>query len=170
MCLVINRAIHENISPFVAKNNIYTVKTLSKTNLPNKYRTPYFFEPVIFESSSKHIKFAHLNSEIKVKKLSILCFNTFIKKYCVNEGIHSNVTEKCTFDELNDHLTVFRGEEVFISIIPSGSNYFVGEHGDIVSDHLLIFYDLDDVKKYLNLKCENAVSVSEDVASQSVNL
>ena len=133
MCLTVNKKIHTNFKPLVAKYDIQVIKLLCcHLNETVEYVTPYFFKIVNFKNGKCMLKTHKFTVEFLKNPLQQKVYDMII-----SEGIHS-MTSIAPQALLSQHY----------AIIPKGTKFFIGTDCDIVSKKLIIFQSQSDYFSY----------------------
>jgi len=139
MCLLTTRQ-----TPLVAANPIRVYKVLEVMPPQLSCRTPFRHFDIAFDEEGK----CELKAEIEGQKFSTGVF-------VVQSGIHSFrkqwAAEELTKDIAPSiHMGRHSKAKVFYAIIPTGSEYYLGEDEDIVANHMIIFKRHDLMRDYMN--------------------
>lgn len=149
MCLRVNKEIHSEYikvkhyyngltkipKPLVAKTNIVAIKKLSLDKDDN-YHTPFMCKNVTFNNGIVTLE-SDVKEGFRVEK------SAWYDTYDVANGIHSFIErDRCMWSR----------EKLFVSIIPKGSKYYLGEDGDLVSEKLIVFETQEDFDKFIRHK------------------
>lgn len=161
MCLYVNRNVHKGDSPnpLVAKKPILVYKVLGE-RLDGGRFTPY---------RRQDLKFKDGKAEMRIQIDDLKAYATpFIEeaRFAVEEGIHAFCVGSVAADEVvwQDRWACFGNEyRIFLSVIPKGHKYFVGDAGDIVATKLIIFETAEGLSDYEKKKKTDAVTVDEVV-------
>lgn len=132
MCLVGNKNWRQTILPFlfkvkpsIATEDITVYKILERYSLTSeKWYSPY--------RGVRYILGKSYRSDLEIyQRSSKLTFT-------VEEGLHAytSLEKAMSMSSYRSHL------EVFKAIIPKGSEYLIGEHNEIVSNHLVVVQKL----------------------------
>ena len=125
MCLTINYFIHfDNLKnkykPFTAKTDLEVIKILGNFDGCHYY-TPFRGKKIVFKDGKYLMKAGGNGAHLGYRK-----------SFLVNQGIHS-------YYNLSYAFYLNTSDCQFESVIPKGTNYFIGKNGDVVSEKLLIF-------------------------------
>ena len=132
MCLVISRFYHKednnhNVKCFVAKEDILVYKCLDCNN--GKYCTPFKYMPIVFTKGK------YLYNKVKMSQ-KIGC--GIRKNALVSEGIHSYIAKNKAV-EVSKSFCHHYGTSMHYAVIPKGSNFYIGDDADIVSNNLIVY-------------------------------
>ena len=129
MCLFVNMYIHPDAEPLSRDVDLLVYKHL--TVIGSSYITPIMCTPVCFVNG-----IAFLKSGIELKGFN---FSADIRKcsYQCDKGVHSRISKHRSYPWKR-----------FRAIIPGGTKFFVGEHGDIVAEKIIIFKTYFSYLKY----------------------
>lgn len=100
------------------------------------YQTPFQFVQVKFKDGQLLQKASGNGAHLGKRK-----------SWEVNQGIHS-VTCRTRYEFLKSHRTVTKWH---YAVIPKGTNFFIGDSDDVVSEKLLVFETAKDYEDY----CKN---------------
>ena len=145
MCLIIEKGTDKK----KAESNILVYKCLD--SYCANYYTPYQNFPVYFEDGKCVMNTPHFSYERNGR-------HTIVK-----EGIHSYYKRfKAEYTEFS--FNHYFGTKMYYAIIPKGTNYYIGNSGNVVSTELIIFKTKEDYKKYVE-KSEKICIIDEDSLS-----
>ena len=174
MCLLINKHIHkpktvyhtdydgrvfctEERKPLYSDKDIIVYKVLKGKQLaidticypydtPIRmeliYVTPFMGCTVFFDDGK-----ADIISEIR---FSDDCYADHDK---INKGLHSYISYDKAIELLNDPFIPY--SKIFMAIIPAHTDFYIGEDGDVVSSHLIIYEDNTKINR------ENSIEIEE---------
>lgn len=150
MCLVTSTFYHKkdnnrNVKCFVAKEDILVYKCLDCIN--GKFRTPFQYMPIVFTKG----KYIYTNVYMKKKTFCKMDEGGYVWS-----GIHAYRTMSRAF-EVSKSFYEFNGTYMHYAVIPKGSNFYIGNNDDIVSDNLIVYRD----KKYFDKDYENIIDISD---------
>ena len=122
MCLVTSNDYHKkdnnrNVKCFVAKEDILVYKCLDYEN--GEYCTPFRHMPIVFTKGK------YVYNKVKMSQ-KIGC------------GIRENAL---VFKGIHAYSTGDNGTSMHYAVIPKGSNFYIGNNDDIVSNNLIVYRD-----------------------------
>ena len=138
MCLIISKVYHKkdnnyNVKCLVAKEDILVYKCLDC--LDGKYYTPFQYMPIMFTKGKCVYNKVNMpkskcywNDTIGV---GIHAYSTKVKAIMVAKDFHKTAKD---FHKTN-------GTSMHYAVIPKGSNFYIGNNGDIVSNNLIVYRD-----------------------------
>ena len=132
MCLIASNDYHKkdnnrNVKCLVAKEDILVYKCLDCND--GEYCTPFQYMPIAFTKG----KYAY--NKVKMSK-KIYC--GIRKNALVSEGIHAYSTRDKAIKVAKD-FRKSNGTYMHYAVIPKGSNFYVGQSDDIVSNNLIVY-------------------------------
>ena len=132
MCLVISKFYHKednnhNVKCFVAKEDILVYKCLDCND--GEYCTPFQYMPIVFTKGK------YVYNKVKMSQ-KIGC--GIRKNALVSEGIHAYSTRDKAIKVAKD-FRKSNGTYMHYAVIPKGSNFYVGQSDDIVSNNLIVY-------------------------------
>ena len=132
MCLVTSTFYHKkdsnrNVKCFVAKEDILVYKCLDCTD--GEYSTPFQYMPIVFTKGK------YVYNKVKMSQ-KIGC--GIRKNALVSEGIHAYITKDKAIKVAKD-FRKSNGTYMHYAVIPKGSNFYVGQSDDIVSNNLIVY-------------------------------
>ena len=132
MCLVASKFYHKednnrNVKCFVAKEDILVYKCLDCND--GEYCTPFQYMPIVFTKGK------YVYNKVKMSQ-KIGC--GIRKNSLVSQGIHSYITKDKAIKVAKDFR---KSNETYMhyAVIPKGSNFYVGQCDDIVSNNLIVY-------------------------------
>ena len=131
MCLIISKVYHKednnrNVKCFVAKEDILAYKCLDYKN--GKYYTPFQYMHIVFTKG----KYIYTNVYMKKKTFCKMDEGGYVWS-----GIHAYRTMSRAFAVSSFY--EFDGTYMHYAVIPKGSNFYIGNNGDIVSNNLIVY-------------------------------
>lgn len=129
MCLIISKVYHKKdksnmIKCLVAQEDILVYKCLDCTN--GEYCTPFQYMPIIFTKG----KYAY--NKVNMPKSKCYWNDT------IGVGIHAYSTRgKAIMAAKDFHKS--NGTSMHYAVIPKGSNFYIGNNDDIVSNNLIVY-------------------------------
>ena len=132
MCLITSNDYHKkdnnrNVKCFVAKEDILVYKCLDCTN--GEYSTPFQYMPIVFTKGK------YVYNKVKMSQ-KIGC--GIRENALVSKGIHAYSTRgkaiKTSKSFYGDN-----GTSMHYAVIPKGSNFYIGNNDDIVSNNLIVY-------------------------------
>ena len=134
MCLVTSNDYHKkdnnrNVKCFVAKEDILVYKCLDCTN--GEYSTPFQYMPIVFTKGK------YVYNKVKMSQ-KIGC--RIRENALVSKGIHTYSTKNAAI-ALSKSLYGRNGTSMHYAVIPKGSNFYIGNNDDIVSNNLIVYRD-----------------------------
>ena len=132
MCLVASKFYHKednnrNVKCFVAKEDILVYKCLDCND--GEYCTPFQYMPIVFTKGK------YVYNKVKMSQ-KIGC--GIRKNALVSEGIHAYSTRDKAIKVAKD-FRKSNGTYMHYAVIPKGSNFYVGQCDDIVSNNLIVY-------------------------------
>ena len=129
MCLIISKVYHKedsnrNVKCFVAKEDILVYKCLDCND--GEYCTPFQHMPIVFTKG----KYAY--NKVNMPKSKCEWNDT------IGVGIHS-YRAKDKAIALSKSFYWGNGTSMHYAVIPKGSNFYIGNNGDIVSNNLIVY-------------------------------
>lgn len=129
MCLIISKVYHKkdnnrNVKCFVAKEDILVYKCLDYIN--GEYCTSFQYMPIIFTKG----KYAY--NKVNMPKSKCYWNDT------IGVGIHAYSTRGKAI-ELSKSFYWNNGTSMHYAVIPKGSNFYIGNNDDIVSNNLIVY-------------------------------
>ena len=151
MCLITSNYYHKkdnnrNVKCFVAKEDILVYKCLDCIN--REFRTPFQYMPIVFTKG----KYIYTNVYMKKKTFC----NKMVEGGYVWSGIHAYRTMSRAF-AVSKSFYEFDGTYMHYAVIPKGSNFYIGNNDDVVSNNLIVYRD----KKYFDKDYENIIDISD---------
>ena len=134
MCLVTSNYYHKkdnnrNVKCFVAKEDILVYKCLDC--IDGEYSTPFQYMPIIFERGK------YVYNKIRISQ-KIGC--GIRESALISKGIHAySAKVKAIMAAKDFHKT--NGTSMHYAVIPKGSNFYIGNNDDIVSNNLIVYRD-----------------------------
>lgn len=129
MCLIVEKGTNKR----KAETDILVYKCLD--GYCDNYYTPYQNVPVYFKKGKCVMNTPHFSYERSR-------YHTIVK-----EGIHSYYKKSNAECYESSYYYCF-GTKMYYAIIPKGTEYYIGNSGDVVSTELIIFKTLEDYQKY----------------------
>lgn len=131
MCLIISNDYHKkdnnhNIKCLVAQEDILVYKCLDCIN--GKYCTPFQYMPIMFTKG----KYAY--NKVNMPK------SKYYWNYTIGVGIHAYSTKGKAIMVVKDYHKT-NGTSIHYAVIPKGSNFYIGNNDDIVSNNLIVYRD-----------------------------
>ena len=150
MCLITDNYYHKkdkfnNVKCFVAEEDILVYKCLDCKN--GEFRTPFQYMPIVFTKG----KYIYTNVYMKKKTFCKMDEGGYVWS-----GIHAFRTMSRAF-AVSKSFYDFDGTYMHYAVIPKGSNFYIGNDVDIVSDNLIVYRD----KKYFDKDYENIIDISD---------
>ena len=132
MCLIISKFYHKednnhNVKCFVAKEDILVYKCLDCND--GEYCTPFQYMPIVFTKGK------YVYNKVKMSK-KIYC--GIRKNALVSEGIHAYSTRDKAIKVAKD-FRKSNGTYMHYAVIPKGSNFYIGDNADVVSNNLIVY-------------------------------
>ena len=129
MCLITDNYYHKednnrNVKCFVAKEDILVYKCLDCND--GEYSTPFQYMPIVFTKGK------YVYNKVKMSQ-KIGC--GIRENALVSKGIHAYSTRGKAIKVAKD----FRKRYMHYAVIPKGSNFYVGQSDDIVSNNLIVY-------------------------------
>ena len=129
MCLIISKVYHKednnrNVKCFVAKEDILAYKCLDCED--GVYYTPFQYMPIVFTKG----KYAY--NKVNMPKSKCEWNDT------IGVGIHAYSTKNAAI-ALSKSFYWGNGTSMHYAVIPKGSNFYIGNNGDIVSNNLIVY-------------------------------
>lgn len=136
MCLVVSKFYHKkdsnrNVKCFVAKEDILVYKCLDYHYYNGEYCTPFQYMPIMFTKG----KYVYNKVNMSQKRSCGIRENALISK-----GIHAYSTKNAAI-ALSKSLYGRNGASMHYAVIPKGSNFYIGNNDDIVSNNLIVYRD-----------------------------
>lgn len=137
MCLVTSSFYHKKdksnmIKCFVAKEDILVYKCLDYYYYNGVYCTPFQYMPIMFTKGK------YVYNKVNMKESVACCANE--KFACIYSGIHAySAKVKAIMVAKDFHKT--NGTSMHYAVIPKGSNFYIGNNDDIVSNNLIVYRD-----------------------------
>lgn len=136
MCLKIN-SVHLDYldfkyKSFTARTDLEVIKVLNEYSYG--FYTPYMNKQISFKDGKYLMKAGGNGAHLITRK-----------SHSVNQGVHSYYDYNKSGDK--GYFALYNCKK-HKSVIPKGTNYFVGEDGDVVSEKLLVFKTDEDFFKY----------------------
>lgn len=134
MCLITSNDYHKkdnnrNVKCFVAKEDILVYKCLDCTN--GEYSTPFQYMPIVFTKGK------YVYNKVKMSQ-KIGC--GIRENALVSKGIHAYSTRGKAI-EISKSFYDVNGTSMHYAVIPKGSNFYIGNNDDIVSNNLIVYRD-----------------------------
>ena len=135
MCLIISKVYHKKdksimIKCLVAKEDILVYKCLDCTS--GEYCTPFQYMPIMFTKGK------YVYNKVNMDE-SVVCHENE-KFACIYSGIHAySAKVKAIMVAKDFHKT--NGTSMHYAVIPKGSNFYIGNNDDIVSNNLIVYRD-----------------------------
>lgn len=132
MCLIASKFYHKednnrNVKCFVAKEDILVYKCLDCND--GEYCTPFQYMPIVFTKGK------YVYNKVKMSQ-KIGC--GIRKNALVSQGIHAYRTrDKAINVSKGFHGT--NGTYMHYAVIPKGSNFYIGDNADVVSNNLIVY-------------------------------
>ena len=132
MCLVASKFYHKenskhNVKCFVAKEDILVYKCLDCND--GEYCTPFQYMPIVFTKGK------YVYNKVKMSQ-KIGC--GIRKNALVSEGIHAYSTRDKAIKVAKD-FRKSNGTYMHYAVIPKGSNFYIGDNADVVSNNLIVY-------------------------------
>lgn len=132
MCLITSNYYHKkdkfnNVKCFVAEEDILVYKCLDCIN--GEFRTPFQYMPIVFTKG----KYIYTNVYMKKKTFCKMDEGGYVWS-----GIHAYRTMSRAF-AVSKSFYDFDGTYMHYAVIPKGSNFYIGNNGDIVSNNLIVY-------------------------------
>ena len=133
MCLVTSKVYHKKdksnmIKCLVAKEDILVYKCLDCTS--GEYCTPFQYMPIMFTKGK------YVYNKVNMDE-SVVCHENE-KFACIYSGIHAySAKVKAIMVAKDFHKT--NGTSMHYAVIPKGSNFYVGQSDNIVSNNLIVY-------------------------------
>lgn len=108
-----------------------------------RYVTPFMGCTVDFDNDGK----ADIISEI------LFSDDCYADHDRINKGLHSYISYDKAIELLNDPFIPYL--KIFMAIIPAHTDFYIGEDGDVVSSHLIIYEDNTKINR------ENSIEIEE---------
>jgi len=154
MCLRIDKTLHPQLCygavplPFVASDDILVTKMLKHTKKKwlfgkDKFETPFMVEQVKFDRNGMAV----LADQFSFSK----AYSFESSPSFVDRGIHA-FTGVGRDSTNNIQGSIECGNVMYSAIIPKGTEFYIGNYGDIVAEKIIIF---SSVKAYLNYVDKN---------------
>lgn len=124
MCLIKDKKFHPFNRPLVAKEDIICYKQLETGHFTDRYVTPCTYSIVPTDCLDKKVPF----------KAEIINKAQFIWRHVL--GFSDVVTDGFIHSLVNNPSSCFM-YTTFKCIIPKGTKYFVGKHGDYASEQII---------------------------------
>ena len=150
MCLITDNYYHKkdkfnNVKCFVAEEDILVYKCLDCKN--GEFRTPFQYMPIVFTKG----KYIYTNVYMKKKTFCKMDEGGYVWS-----GIHAYRTMSRAFAVSKSYYE-FDGTYMHYAVIPKGSNFYIGNNDDVVSNNLIVYRD----KKYFDKDYENIIDISD---------
>ena len=151
MCLIASKFYHKednnrNVKCFVAKEDILVYKCLDCND--GEYCTPFQYMPIVFTKGK------YVYTKVNMKKKAFC--NKMDEGAYICSGIHAYRTRIVAY-AISKSFYDFDGTFTDYAVIPKGSNFYLGNDVDIVSDNLIVYRD----KKYFDKDYENIIDISD---------
>ena len=132
MCLIISKFYHKednnrNVKCFVAKEDILVYKCLDCND--GEYCTPFQYMPIVFTKGK------YVYNKVKMSQ-KIGC--GIRKNALVSQGIHSYGAKDKAIKVAKD-FRKSNGTYMHYAVIPKGSNFYIGDNADVVSNNLIVY-------------------------------
>ena len=132
MCLITSNDYHKkdnnrNVKCFVAKEDILVYKCLDCTN--GEYSTPFQYMPIVFTKGK------YVYNKVKMSQ-KIGC--RIRENALVSKGIHAYSTRGKAI-KTSKSFYGDKGTSMHYAVIPKGSNFYIGNNDDIVSNNLIVY-------------------------------
>ena len=129
MCLITSKFYHKenskhNVKCLVAKEDILVYKCLDCED--GVYCTPFRYMPIVFTKG----KYAY--NKVNMPKSKCEWNDT------IGVGIHAYSTKNAAI-ALSKSFYWGNGTSMHYAVIPKGSNFYIGNNGDIVSNNLIVY-------------------------------
>lgn len=148
MCLTINglhyNAFEDKYIPMTAEFDLEVSKALTGVK-HYKYVNGCQIEFEIYETPFQFVQVKFKNGQLLQKASGNGAHLGKRKSWEVNQGIHS-VTCRTRYEFSNNHFIKWH-----YAVIPKGTNFFIGDFDDVVSERLLVF----ETKEYYEEYCKN---------------
>lgn len=132
MCLVVKNKWHKDGKPLIAEEDLPVFKVLHK-DIRRGLETPIRGYPIVFTDVK-----ATMESELSViKSIGFKKSIGFRNLYLCYKGIHAYIN-RLSSGELKWKFPI-GNVFVYKAIIPKGTEYLIGDDGDIVSTKMIIF-------------------------------
>ena len=157
MCLITSNYYHKkdkfnNVKCFVAEEDILVYKCLDCIN--REFRTPFQYMPIIFKRGKYVYNKVSMKKKAFCNKIDVC--NKMDEGAYIGSGIHAYRTMSRAF-AVSKSFYEFDGTYMHYAVIPKGSNFYIGNNVDIVSDNLIVYRD----KKYFDKDYENIIDISD---------
>lgn len=120
------------IKCLVAKEDILVYKCLDYYYYNGVYCTPFQYMPIMFAKGK------YVYNKVNMKESVACCANE--KFACIYSGIHAySAKVKAIMVAKDFHKT--NGTSMHYAVIPKGSNFYIGNNDDIVSNNLIVYRD-----------------------------
>ena len=134
MCLIASNDYHKkdnnrNVECFVAKEDILVYKCLDCES--GEYCTPFQYMPIVFTKGK------YVYNKVKMSQ-KIGC--GIRENALVSKGIHAYSTKGKAIMVAKDYHET-NGTSMHYAVIPKGSNFYIGNNDDIVSNNLIVYRD-----------------------------
>ena len=132
MCLVTSTFYHKkdsnrNVKCFVAKEDILVYKCLDC--IDGEYSTPFQYMPIVFTKGK------YVYNKIRMSQ-KIGC--GIRENALVSKGIHAYSTRDKAIKLIKDFRKT-NGTSMHYAVIPKGSNFYIGNDDDVVSNNLIVY-------------------------------
>lgn len=132
MCLIASKFYHKednnrNVKCFVAKEDILVYKCLDCN--AGEYSTPFQYMPIAFTKGK------YVYNKVKMSQ-KIGC--GIRKNALVSQGIHSYRAKDKAIKVAKD-FRKSNGTYMHYAVIPKGSNFYIGDNADVVSNNLIVY-------------------------------
>ena len=132
MCLVTSTFYHKkdsnrNVKCFVAKEDILVYKCLDC--IDGEYSTPSQYMPIVFTKGK------YVYNKIRMSQ-KIGC--GIRENALVSKGIHAYSTRDKAIKLIKDFRKT-NGTSMHYAVIPKGSNFYIGNDDDVVSNNLIVY-------------------------------
>lgn len=143
MCLVVDFRYHSDRKPKVADRPFIVKKRLRKDRLADKYITPYQYTEVIF--GMLYDNFRDFEEEIDRVIRGV--------DRTIDYGHHSFRYGTTIQDFIDRRYTIADRNTVWVyGVIPAGTRFYVGLYDDLVSEQIVYYQTLNDIKKAYGCK------------------
>ena len=129
MCLITSHFYHKenskhNVKCLVAKEDILVYKCLDCED--GVYCTPFRYMPIVFTKGK------YVYNKVNMPKSKCEWNDT------IGVGIHAYSTKNAAI-ALSKSFYWGNGTSMHYAVIPKGSNFYIGNNGDIVSNNLIVY-------------------------------
>lgn len=133
MCLITSKFYHKenskhNVKCLVAKEDILVYKCLDCND--GKYCTSFQYMPIVFTRGK------YVYNKVKMNE-SVVCREKDEFAY-VYSGIHAYRTKDKAV-EISKSFCYYCGTSMHYAVIPKGSNFYIGDNTDVVSNNLIVY-------------------------------